>query len=350
MRKRPGSKIIIPAVVVGLLVVFVLAGSLSSNDRLSVSHVRQPDATESVASSEGGESSAPGQDAGAASSAKDPGVQGIVAAVSPAPTTSPHHLVRTGDLSLLLTRGTLMGVVDRITLMTKSLNGYVVSSSVGSEPVSAAAVDAKSLGTDTARGGGAEASSSAPVTDDYATLTLRVPENDFDAAVRRFSSLGDVQSVSTSSEDVTSQFVDLRARLHHYRAVERRLVRFLASTGSIGQMLAVQDRIDRVQMTIEQLTAQLRSMRDTTVYGTLSVYLREKGVPQAGAIDPSDTFTGTLRHSLMLLARGARVTGLVATALLPFLIVLGGVGAIAWLTLRRIRRGRAQSANPPMSV
>ena len=56
------------------------------------------------------------------------------------------------------------------------------------------------------------------------SLVVRVPEQYFDTAIKRFSRLGEVQSVSTSSEDVTSQYVDLQARLHHYRAVERRLV------------------------------------------------------------------------------------------------------------------------------
>ncbi len=185
-------------------------------------------------------------------------------------------------------------------------------------------------------------------TDPYATLTVRVPESSFDAAVKRFAALGDVQSVSTSSEDVTSQYVDLQARLLHYRAVERRLVRFLAATDNVNQMLAVQDRIDNVQLTIEQLSAQLKSLRETTTYGTLSIFLREKGAPQAGAINPSDTFTGTLLHSIKVLGRGARVTGLVATALLPFMVVFGGLGLVVWYVVHKVRRGRRQPAQPTL--
>ena len=64
-------------------------------------------------------------------------------------------------------------------------------------------------------------------------------------------------------------------------------MRFLDATDNINQMLAVQDRIDKVQLTIEQLSAQLKSLRETTTYGTLSVFLREKGTPQAAAVDPS---------------------------------------------------------------
>ena len=111
---------------------------------------------------------------------------------------------------------------------------------------------------------------------------MRVPEQFFETAIKRFSKLGDVQSVSTSSEDVTSQYVDLQARLRHYRAVERRLVGFLQETTTVNQMLAVQDRIDQVQLTIEELTAQLKSLRETTTYGTLSVFVRREGHDAGG--------------------------------------------------------------------
>jgi hypothetical protein len=130
--------------------------------------------------------------------------------------------------------------------------------------------------------------------------------------------------------------------------VERRLVGFLAATDSVNQMLAVQDRIDNVQLTIEQLSAQLTSLRETTTYGTLSVFLREKGTSQAAASDPSDTFTGTLLHSIKVLGRGARVTGLVITALLPFVVVFGGIGVVAWYVARRVRRVRRQPAQPSL--
>ena len=76
--------------------------------------------------------------------------------------------------------------------------------------------------------------------------------------------------------------------------------------------------------------------------------LREKGVPQAAATDPTDTFSGTLLHSIKVLGHGARVTGLVLTALLPFVVVFGGIGLVAWFVARRVRRGRRQPAQPSL--
>ena len=348
MGRRPRLWILIPAIALGLLVVFAVVGVLGrgvlrgASDRVAFSSVspmlgaaEDPVASEAVQAADGGTAS------------KGTGAD-VAAAVPPASALSTHRLLRTGDLSLLVARGTLLSSVDRIAALTQGMGGYVMSSAVGSEsPGMPGPVEPLPLDSEAAPSASSEAATTVG-TNPYATLTVRVPESSFDAAVKRFAALGEVQSVSTSSEDVTSQYVDLQARLRHYGAVERRLVRFLAATDNVNQMLAVQDRIDNVQLTIEQLSAQLKSLRETTTYGTLSIFLREKSVPQAGAIDPTDTFSGTLLNSIKVLGHGARVTGLVLTALLPFVVVFGGIGLVVWYVVHRARRSRRQPPLPSL--
>jgi hypothetical protein len=289
-----------------------------------------------------------GSDAGTASEdTSSGGADGtdFAAAVPPASAPSAHYLLRTGDLSLLVKRGTLLPVVDRITGMTTAMGGYVMSSALGSQ--AGGPIEPMPLGAPVASDGSMEepAPSTTVLNDPYASLVVRVPEQYFETAIKRFSKLGEVQSVSTASEDVTSQYVDLRARLRHYRAVERRLVGFLQETTTVNQMLAVQDRIDQVQLTIEELTAQLKSLRETTTFATLSLFVSEKDATPA-AIHASDTFGGTFWNSLELLGHGARVTALALTALLPCIVVFGAVGVVVWLVARRLRRGRRQAAQP----
>ncbi len=266
--------------------------------------------------------------------------QEYAAALPPASAASAHYLVRTGDMSLLVVRGTLPANVDRIKAMTAGMNGYVMSSSMGTQS-GGGVTEPMPLDTPASADGSVQGSGSNP----YASLVVRVPEVLFDTAIKRFSKLGTVQSATTSSEDVTSQFVDLQARLRHYRAVERRLIGFLQQTHTVNQMLAVQDRIDKVQLTIEELSAQIKSLSETTTYGTLSVYVTEKDRP-ATAVHSSNTFGGTLGNSIELLGRGLRVTGLVLTALAPFIVVFGAIGAVVWFALRRARRNRRREAPP----
>jgi Flp pilus assembly protein TadB len=110
-------------------------------------------------------------------------------------------------------------------------------------------------------------------------------------------------------------------------------------------MLAVEDRLDATQLSIEQTEAQLKSLKETTVFSTLTVNLAEKGSSQASRIDPSDSFSGVLWDSLTLLGRGARIATLALTAALPFIVVLGTVALIVWYGWRRLR-GRRNAENP----
>jgi hypothetical protein len=337
---------IVIAVLLALVAVVALFAAVGLVARSGASDSSQSDTARTIGQLEGGAAEpAMGEDAGAASTSTLDG-QDFAAAVPPATTPSAHYLLRTGDLSLLVARGELLPTVDRIRGMTAAMGGYVMSSTVGSNaggPVEPMPLD--DVAVSSPEGGGG--STSPALTDPYASLVVRVPEELFETAIRRFSRLGDVQSVSTSSEDVTSQYVDLRARLRHYRAVERRLVGFLQETTTVNQMLAVQDRIDQVQLTIEELSAQLKSLRETTTYGTLSVFVSEKDATPA-AIHASNTFGGTFWNSVDLLGHGARVTALVLTALLPFIVVFGAVGVVVWLVARRLRRGRRQAAQPSL--
>jgi hypothetical protein len=273
--------------------------------------------------------------------------QDYAAALPPASAPSSHYLVRTGDLSLLVGRGTLPSAVDRIKAMTTAMGGYVMASAIGSQTDSPGPIEPMPLDTPLSSDGGVTSSAGGDLGNPYASLVVRVPEQLFDTALKRFSKLGDVQTATTSSQDVTSQYVDLRARLRHYRAVDRRLVAFLSQTTTVNQMLAVQDRIDKVQLTIEELSAQLKSMQETTTYGTLSVYVSEKDRTPA-AIHASNTFGGTFWNSIRLLGHGARVTALVLTALLPWVVVLGAFGVVAWYVARRVRRSRRQAAQPSL--
>lgn len=341
MRRRVNLKIVIPSVVVGLLVLFAVVGVLTTGfSWTSPAADRSAGGSDSVTSpAKSVASETMAQDGGASELAGSAG--GVVdAAVTPAEATPNHYLVRNGDLSLLIERGTLLATVDRIGAMTAEMDGYIMSSSIGTSPGGYPPVQPQPLAEDTMTQAPESTISSAAVAPDQAWMTLRVPQGRFEAAMKRFATLGEVQRITSSSDDVTAQHVDLQAQLRHYRAVERRLLRFLAETDTIREMLAVQDRIDTVQLTIEQLEAQLKSLNETTTYGTLAISLLEKGAPQAGQIDSSDTFGGVFWNSLTLLGRGAHLTALAITAALPFLVVLGGLGLAAWYVARRLRSRR----------
>ena len=152
-------------------------------------------------------------------------------------------------MTLYVAKGQVPSAAGKVTVLTDTLRGYVLQSYVMS------GVDGQKPS---------------------ATITVRVPAQNFQEAIRRLGQLGEVKALQTGAEDVTGQYVDLKARLAHYRAVERRLLTFLANATSINQALAIQQRIDRTQLTVEELAGQVKAMSEQITYGTLTVSVTEK--------------------------------------------------------------------------
>ena len=133
MGRRPRLMVLIPAVAIGLLVVFAVVGVLSRGELPGISDRPTAERASATLDTAGGPvtgEAVQGVDAGTAS--KSAGGD-VAAAVPPASVLSTHHLLRTGDLSLLVASGTLLSSVDRINAMTRGMGGYVMSSALGSE-------------------------------------------------------------------------------------------------------------------------------------------------------------------------------------------------------------------------
>jgi hypothetical protein len=85
------------------------------------------------------------------------------------------------------------------------------------------------------------------------TITLRVPTAKTDDAIAALRKLGHVDAVSTSSQDVTGQVVDVGARLKALDGSRDRYLTLEGQAATIAETLQVQQRIDDVQIQIEQL-------------------------------------------------------------------------------------------------
>ena len=159
------------------------------------------------------------------------------------------------------------------------------------------------------------------------TLTLRVPSDRFDAAVDALAALGEVESRSVSVDDVTSQAVDLRARIRAKRAAEARYVGFVGQAGSISEMLDVQRQLDGVRSEIETMESHLRSLEGAVSLSTI----RATFVGPA-LVAPPPPAPGVWTRAVDGVALGWNGILAVVLGLLPLwpVAVLGSLGVAAW--------------------
>ena len=120
------------------------------------------------------------------------------------------------------------------------------------------------------------------------TSTLRVPADQLDSTLAELKTLGRVASESQSGQDVTSQYVDLQARLANARNTEKRLTDILNQrTGKLKDILEVEQEVDRVRGEIEQMEAESKQMTKQVSFATLNVAITEDYKAQLEVVPPS---------------------------------------------------------------
>jgi hypothetical protein len=192
-------------------------------------------------------------------------------------------------------------------------------------------------------GGFVQSSSSS---DRSGSILIRVPAASFESALNALKGLGTVKSQTVSGRDVTSQFVDLNARLITWRSQETVLLRLMDRATSISDTLRIQSQLQQVQFKIEQIRGALRVLRDQTSYGTIELGVRELGAPVSTpktAVAPSLARAWQLSWAGFLGVISAVVVGL------GYLVPLTVLGLIGWAVARRSIRTRPAPAAAPAS-
>jgi hypothetical protein len=177
------------------------------------------------------------------------------------------------------------------------------------------------------------------------TVVLRIPSDQFEAALNELKALGKVTEEEVGGEDVTSQFVDLEARLRNWEAQEQVLLGLMEKATSVDDSIDVQRSLQDVQLAIEQIRGQLRVLSDQADFSTITLSLREaKPVPTAKP--DGNRFVRAWNRAMDGLAAVAAGLVVVAGFVLPIvLFVLVPLG-LGWMTYRRMARSRAARAAP----
>ena len=105
-----------------------------------------------------------------------------------------------------------------------------------------------------------------------ASITFRFPVARWDAALPALRKIGaKVLSEQTGSTDVTSQVIDLKARIDNLETTEAALQAIMARATAIPDVIAVETQLSDVQGQIEQLTAQRDHISNLAAMSTLTV-------------------------------------------------------------------------------
>jgi len=180
------------------------------------------------------------------------------------------------------------------------------------------------------------------------SATLRVPASQLESALAALRQLGHVEEETRSNEDVSSQYVDLEARLRSARSTEQRLLELLAQrTGKLSDVLDAERELARIRGEIESMQGQRAALARQVRYATVKLTLDEQ-YRESLATRPFSPRT-QLRNALV---EGCRNVLDGAMTLLLFLLNYGP-SLLFWLLIlfwparfiwRRVRASRSQEA------
>jgi Domain of unknown function (DUF4349) len=227
-----------------------------------------------------------------------------------------NRVVRTATVDLEVARGGLGDAISRATDIVARHKGMYVGSST-SVPS-----DGRSRGE----------------------VTFRVPVPGFETTLRELKGLGTYRGEKSSTEDVTSQYVDLRGQLTAWRAQERVYLKLLGRARSIADVVAVQNQLQQVQSNVERLQGQVNYLDDQSSFSTIVLDLAEPGAAPATARP-----RGTLARAWATALSGLAAMGAAALVAVVWLTPVALLAGLALLAVRFVRRPRplAQAAQGP---
>ena len=108
---------------------------------------------------------------------------------------------------------------------------------------------------------------------DELTLAVKIPADKYDSFLSDSEILGEIESKSVSSDDVTEYYFDLKNRIKNKKILQNRFREYLEKADSMEDILAVERQLNDVTTEIEKLEGSFRGLNRDIDYSTITFQL-----------------------------------------------------------------------------
>jgi hypothetical protein len=150
------------------------------------------------------------------------------------------YLEKSGNISIEVED--LMRAVDEATGMVTGLKGFVVTSDM----------------QNTEEGGSAR-------------MTLRIPSDNFPAAMNKLQGMGEVRQVNSASQDITGETVTSAAKTRSWADQEKQLIDELAKSKNRDEKWRIRGELSNVRANLEAEKSQLNNLKERGNFSTIEV-------------------------------------------------------------------------------
>lgn len=178
-------------------------------------------------------------------------------------------------------------------------------------------------------------------------VSIDVPAEHFDDTFTKLAELGNVRSDERSTDDVTAQHVDLKARVAALQTSVDRLNDLLASAASTSDMLEIESMLSERQANLDGLEAQLQALEGRVAESNIEVMLTEPSVLPGGG---PQSFWDALGVGLASIGSFAASAVIVLGVILPWLVIAAVIAAAIVIPLRIRKKRRPTPRTSTKSV
>jgi hypothetical protein len=220
--------------------------------------------------------------------------------------------------------------MERVSQMAEAMGGFVVNGQVTKQYI----------------GNGIEAP--------RASLTIRVPAARLDEALKTIQAESEkpVDNLTVSSQDVTSEYVDLKSRQANLEAAEKELVRIMESATRTEDVMMVYNQLVSIREQIEVIKGQIKYYDESAAMSSISVELIADAAVQPIEIG-GWTPTGVAKDAVEALLSTLQGLGTfliwLVIYVLPVVLILFVIFVLPVILVVRVlvRRSRAKKVVPP---
>lgn len=178
-----------------------------------------------------------------------------------------------------------------------------------------------------------------------ADFVLRVPTDQYESLTANLDTLGAVTYLTTTSENVSSQYADIESRLNALRVKEERILALLEQATTMEDIIYLEEKLSDVIYQIESYTTNRNYLDSQVNYSTINLTLVEVEQihPDSTAAAFSEKLISSFTGSIKSLAEAVKALIIVLVILVPWLAVLAIIGVPIFIVIRR-RNAKNESA------
>lgn len=187
----------------------------------------------------------------------------------------------------------------------------------------------------------------------HARMVIRVPSESFnDALTQLKDDVAELINASSTSEDVTTQVIDLEVRTRAQRRSLERIEVLLDQAQNLRDIVAIESELTRRQAELDSLEQQSAYLADQTSMSTITVSIErtpDEPAPKKKEKD-DDGFVAGLSDGWGALKTFGGAVATLTGRVLPFAGLLAIIGVPAWLLTKQVRRRRPATVVPKTPV